>query len=325
MTEKLYPLRFKPVYKDYLWGGDRIPQLFGRDEPEGVYAESWEISDHPDGMSVVANGPLAGSTLSEILKERANEILGSKVAGNKFPLLIKLIDAAKPLSVQVHPNNSNAEKVSGEPKTEMWYFLGDDPDAQVYCGLKPGTDRAAFQQAIEKNEFEDILRAVPAEKGGAVFVPGGRIHAIDAGCLILEIQQNSNTTYRVYDWGRVGSDGKPRELHIAKAMQVIDFEDEEDPVSRPKDIAEGSVRGVEIEKSEFFKVDRFELDEEMQVDLDGSSFQALFVAEGDLVLETESGSEELPKGSSCLIPAALPGYRAIPKADSALFLRISLP
>ena len=237
-----YPLTFKPVYKDYPWGNTRLPALLGREAPEGIYAESWEVSTHPDGESVVANGPLAGRKLSEILEERASCILGSAVTGNDFPLLIKLIDAAKPLSVQVHPNNGNAASVQGEPKTEMWYFLNDEP-AQIYCGLNPGTTREDFVAAIESGSFREILRAVPAQKGGAAFVPGGRVHAIDAGCLILEIQQNSNTTYRVYDWGRMGIDGKPRELHVEKALAVIDFADEADPACKPEPTGPG-VRNI---------------------------------------------------------------------------------
>ncbi|HKL22521.1 MAG TPA: type I phosphomannose isomerase catalytic subunit, partial [Tichowtungia sp.] len=149
----LYPLRFHPVYKEYIWGGGRIPKRFNRELPDGIYAESWEISTHPDGPSMIANGPLAGRMLSDLLPERKTELFGTHVPGDDFPLLIKLIDAREKLSVQVHPNDSNAAAVNGDPKTEMWYFLEGDPGAQIYCGLKPGIGPDEFQQAVESKTF----------------------------------------------------------------------------------------------------------------------------------------------------------------------------
>ena len=301
----LYPLTFEPVYKDYPWGNTRMPALFGREAPEGIYAESWEISTHPDGESVVANGAYAGQTLSSVLIDAGEQVLGSAVEGDDFPLLIKLIDAAKPLSVQVHPNNGNAEAVQGEPKTEMWYFLNEEP-ARIFCGLQPGTSRDDFKAAIENESFEQIVRAVPATKGGAAYVPGGRVHAIDAGCLILEIQQNSNTTYRVYDWGRVGNDGKPRELHIEKAFQVIDFDDAADPACAPVETAPAT---REVCRSEFFVLEELALDGAMQLASDGTTFHALFSAEGAFDIAYGDGlSEHIPTGTSVLIPAAMGEY-----------------
>ncbi|VGO23543.1 type I phosphomannose isomerase catalytic subunit [Pontiella sulfatireligans] len=317
----LYPLMFKPVYKDYPWGNTRLPSLFDREAPEGVYAESWEISTHPDGESVVANGELAGKTLSEVIKQSAAEILGSNVEGNDFPLLIKLIDAAKPLSVQVHPNNGNAEGVQGEPKTEMWYFLNDEP-SQIYCGLKPGTTRDDFIRAMENESFEEILRAVPAEKGGAAFVPGGRVHAIDTGCLILEIQQNSNTTYRVYDWGRVGNDGKPREMHLDKALQVIDFDDADDPVCKPVQVS-SHVRNICT--SDFFVVDEITVEDGAEQNTEGQSFHALFSAEGGFELTYGDGQvESVAKGESVLIPAEIGAYQ-LTSVQKITILKTSMP
>ncbi|MDZ8117090.1 type I phosphomannose isomerase catalytic subunit [Pontiella agarivorans] len=316
-----YPLKFKPVYKDYPWGNRRLPALFDRDEPDGIYAESWEISTHRDGESVVVNGELAGKTLSEVLAVSGKDILGDGVEGDDFPLLIKLIDAAKPLSVQVHPNNGNAEAVQGEPKTEMWYFLNEKP-SQIFCGLKPGTTREDFVQAIEKESFDEILRVVPAEKGGAAFVPGGRVHAIDAGCLILEIQQNSNTTYRVYDWGRVGNDGNPRELHIEKALQVIDFDDAASPVCEPKVTAAG-VR--KICASDFFQLDELSVAEEMEQIADGLSFHALFSADGGFDIHYGDGQvEPVSKGESVLVPAAMGPY-ILKAREKIVVLKTTVP
>lgn len=301
----LYPLKFEPVYKDYPWGNTRLPAMFEREAPEGIYAESWEVSTHADGESIVVNGELAGKTLSEVLSLHGHAILGTAVEGSGFPLLIKLIDAAQPLSVQVHPNNGNTAEVKGEPKTEMWYFLNEEP-SQVYCGLKPGTTRKDFIRAMERESFEEILRVVPAEKGGAVFVPGGRVHAIDAGCLILEIQQNSNTTYRVYDWGRVGADGKPREMHEEKALQVIDFEDSSDPACSPVETAPG-IRN--ICSSDFFVLDEVMVDGSVEQEANGSSFHALFSAEGTFEIVYGDGRvEEVEEGESVLITAELGAY-----------------
>ncbi|HEY5621401.1 MAG TPA: type I phosphomannose isomerase catalytic subunit [Pontiella sp.] len=320
MTD-LYPLKFEPVYKDYPWGNTRLPALFGRKAPEGIYAESWEVSTHPDGESVIVNGALAGKTLSSVITENGQAVLGTAVEGNDFPLLIKLIDAAQPLSVQVHPNNGNAEAVQGDPKTEMWYFLNEEP-SDIYCGLNPGITREDFISAIEQESFEKILRVVRAEKGGAVYVPGGRVHAIGAGSLILEVQQNSNTTYRVYDWGRVGHDGQARELHIDKALQVIDFQDEADPRCVPVE----SEPGVQtICRSDFFLMDRLNGVTSAAGGADGSCFQVLFSADGDFIVEYAEDQQVLVNQGSCvLLPAALGNYTLqTPKPIS--ILRIALP
>lgn len=314
---KLYPLRFRPVYKDYIWGGNRIPELFHRNEPSGIYAESWEISTHPDGMTAIANGPLAGKTLRDLLPEHKTALLGKNVRGDDFPLLIKLIDARDTLSVQVHPNDANAAAVQGEPKTEMWYFLEGDGSAQVYCGLKPGVGKSGFLEALENKTFSDILRSVPARKGQAVFVPGGCVHAIGAGCLILEIQQNSNTTYRIYDWDRVDANGRSRELHIDRAMQVIDWENSGDPSCE----AVGTV----IQNCAYFRLERFALKEKRRFMMSGDSFNALFIAEGSGSVLWGDGEENLLPGQSWLIPAALGSYTVVPDRAPMTLLSVTVP
>jgi len=313
----LYPFRFNPVYKDYLWGGSRIPKVFNRDMPDGIYAESWEISTHPDGSTTIANGPLAGQTLSDLLPEHKTELLGTHVKGDDFPLLIKLIDARDKLSVQVHPNDGNAAAVDGDPKTEMWYFLEGDAGAQIYCGLKPGIGKEEFQQAMETKTCGDILQSIPAVNGEAVFVPGGRVHAIGTGCLILEIQQNSNTTYRLYDWDRTDAEGNSRDLHIDKALQVIDWENNGDPHCE--------VNGTTIESCEYFQLDRYELTEETAFPNLGKSFQALFVAEGEGVIRWTNGEEKLSIGQSWLVPAGLGDFELIPEGGALIVLRTTIP
>jgi mannose-6-phosphate isomerase len=322
--KKLYPLRFEPVYKDYIWGGSRIPQLYSRNVPDGVYAESWEISTHPDGTTAIANGPLAGKTLRDLLPEHKTALLGSNVNGDDFPLLIKLIDARDVLSVQVHPNDGNAAAVAGQAKTEMWYFLEGDGSAQIYCGLKPGIGKDEFLQAMENKTFVDILQSIPARKGEAVFVPGGRVHAIGTGCLILEIQQNSNTTYRIYDWDRVDANGKGRELHIDKALQVIDWENNGDPRCK--------VGGTTIQNCEYFRLDRFELSAEQNFpmapsapQMGGTSFHALFIAEGSGVIMWDGGEEKLAPGQSWLVPASQGEYTLCPDSAKLMVLCTTIP
>jgi mannose-6-phosphate isomerase len=322
MKNSLYPLLFKPVYKDYPWGGTRIPETFHRDLPPGIYAESWEISDREDGMSLVTNGPLTGKAIREILQADAEAILGSNVAGTKFPLLIKLIDAKQKLSVQVHPNDETAAKFGGEAKTEMWYLLGDN-NTRIFCGLNDGVTKESFLQAVADGTSGDTMRPVPVKKDDAVFVRGGRVHAIDAGCLILEIQQNSNTTYRIYDWGRMGNDGKPRPLHIEQALDVINWDDHENPLVEPELLVDtDTFQRWEILQCEYFRVEKLTFHEPQHEAPDGTTFHALFVAEGKTTLSWGDETLEAPAGTSILIPAALPAYTL---AGEATVLRTTIP
>jgi len=192
----------------------------------------------------------------------------------------------------------------------------------IYCGLNPDIGKTELLEALENKTVADILRKVPAVPGEAVFVPGGRVHAIGAGCLILEIQQNSNTTYRLYDWDRTGTDGKPRELHIEKALQVIDWENEGDPHCTPRPFIENGIEGLEIKRSDYFKLDRFKISAPAAFELDGSTFHALFIADGEGALSWVDGSEPLTKGQSWLVPAGLSTYRM---EGNATLLRVTLP
>lgn len=323
MTSTLYPLLFTPVYKDYIWGGRRIPQRFNREQQADVCAESWEISDRPEGMSVVSNGPMKGSSLHQLVETMGKELLGSRVCYDVFPLLIKIIDAKQRLSVQVHPDNNTAAICGGEPKTEMWYVLDTDPDARIFVGLKPGTSPDLFEKALEQQKLEDVLTSVPAQPGMAIYVPGGRVHAIGEGCLLLEIQQNSNTTYRVYDWGRLGKDGKPRDLHIAQAMKVISWKDETNAVVGPEELeSHGRNSRWKIIDCPYFTVTRLELTESEPMENDGSGFRALFVAAGQVDIKAGKTTEQMTAGTSCLIPAALNRYTLYPVNGKAQIICI---
>ena len=224
-------LHFAPLYQTRVWGGRRLETCLGRSLPDDQpYGESWELVDREKEQSVVATGPLAGRTLHELWLEHRNEIFGAAYASHpahRFPLLIKVLDCVDDLSIQVHPPADVAPALNGEPKTEMWYVTQADPGSRLYAGLKRGASRALFEQALADGTVAECVHAMEPGEGDSLFVPSGRLHALGGGLLIYEIQQNSDTTYRVFDWNRVGLDGKPRELHVQESLQCIDFTDVE--------------------------------------------------------------------------------------------------
>ena len=225
----MHHILFKPLYQERVWGGRAFDDHLGRKLPENSrIGESWEIVDRAEANSVVAAGPFAGQSLRELLEAHTESIMGPAwEASRPFPILVKWLDCQERLSLQVHPPASKAEALGGEPKTENWYIAATRGDAAVLAGLKAGVSREAFEEALREERLEELVCRLPCRRGDSLFVPSGRLHAIDAGNLILEIQQNSDTTYRVYDWGREDLDGKPRQLHIEESLESIDFEDVE--------------------------------------------------------------------------------------------------
>ena len=320
-TTHLYPYLLQPAYKDYIWGGTRIPERFNRDNTPTPCAESWEVSDRPEGESTIKNGPYAGMSLSTLVTTLGPALLGPTHQDGPLPLLIKLIDAREHLSVQVHPNDATAPLFDAEAKTEMWVVLAAAPDAKIFAGLKPGTTHEQFQTALANNSCEELLQSVPAIPGQAIFVPGGKVHAIGAGCLLLEVQQNSNTTYRVYDWGRVGTDGQPRETHQAQALGVIDWSNvtpEVVPPATPVDLPHGTI--CDILRSPLFTVRRLDLTGPETIDLTGDSFTAIFSESGRATITAGEGSIILPEGATCLLPAAIDQVTITPESDTRLIL-----
>lgn len=229
------PLVFRPLYQERVWGGRRLESVFGRQLPPGrPIGESWELVDRPEAQSVVDGGPLAGATLHDLWTRHRDAVFGPHAPdAARFPLLAKILDARETLSVQVHPPARVAERLGAEPKTEMWYVLEAEEDAAVYAGFRAGVTRGAFERALGDGSVEGLLHRIPVAAGDAITIPSGRCHAIGAGCLIAEIQQNSDSTYRVYDWNRVGLDGRPRELHLCESMESIDFNDSEPALTPP--------------------------------------------------------------------------------------------
>jgi mannose-6-phosphate isomerase len=229
------PIAFIPIYQERVWGGREFSSRLGRTLPGSQpIGEAWEVVDREEAQSVVADGPLRGKTLHELWTSHRTEVFGSRhaQAGPRFPLLCKLLDARDRLSVQVHPPSNIAPQLGGEPKTEVWYFLACDPGSRIYAGLTAGTTRASFEERLARGTVEDCLHVLPTHEGDSIFIPSGRLHAIGEGNLIVEIQQNSDTTYRVFDWNRVGLDGKPRTLHVQESLQSIDFTDFEPQVQQ---------------------------------------------------------------------------------------------
>jgi mannose-6-phosphate isomerase len=246
-------LRFEPVYQERVWGGRALETALGRTLPAGApIGESWEIVDRTEAQSVVASGAGQGQTLRSVLAKHGAEIMGPAwPAGKPFPILVKWLDCRERLSLQVHPPASVAGELGGEPKTENWYIADTAPDAELIVGLKRGVTREQFERAIADQTLEQCVHHFPVAIGDSILVHSGQVHAIDAGNLILEIQQNSDTTYRVYDWGRVGLDGRPRQLHVAQSLRSIDWNDFEPAPVRGAptsgtiaDCAEFSIRRV---------------------------------------------------------------------------------
>jgi mannose-6-phosphate isomerase len=223
------PICFTPHYHTRVWGGRRLETSLGRVLPDAQpYGESWELSDRADCQSVVAGGPLAGVRLNELWQKHRRDIFGAgleKHPAPRFPLLIKVLDCSDDLSIQVHPPAEIAPELNGEPKSEMWHFVEAQPGAKLYAGLRRGVTRAQFERALADGTVADCVHAIEAQRGDSLMVHSGRLHALGAGLLVFEIQQNSDTTYRVFDWNRVGLDGKPRQLHVEESLRCIDFDD----------------------------------------------------------------------------------------------------
>ena len=328
MNDKVYPLTFKPVYKSALWGGTTIAERFRRADAPACCSESWEVSAHPDGMGVVEQGAWAGKTLAEVVAAEGTRILGTLCEGRRFPLLIKLIDARERLSVQVHPDDETAEKFGGEAKTEMWYILEAKPKAEICAGLLPIVKGPRqFHDAVVAKTVGRLLRMIPSVKGKSLFVPGGLVHAVCEGNLIFEVQQSSNTTYRVYDWGHLDTDGRMRETHVQKAMEVINWRAPEMDLLTPVPMTaagEGN-RRYRMLRSDYFTLDALNLSQPEKVELDGSTFHALFVEEGTATLQWQNGEIMLPLGKSCLIPAGMGSYTLAPSGEKgARVLTVSI-
>jgi len=308
-----HPLVFEPLFMERVWGGRRLETMLGKHLPPSVrIGEAWELVDREEAQSVVHEGPLRGFTLHELWVERRAEIFGTALPDTeRFPLLLKILDAQERLSVQVHPPAEVASRLHGEPKTEMWYLLDASLDSDLYAGLKRGVDRVSFEHALHEGQVAAQIHSFPIKAGDAMFIPSGRVHAIGAGNLIVEVQQNSDTTYRVFDWNRLGLDGKPRELHIAESMASINFDDVEPAIVEPQG-------DVLVDCAEFC-VERWALDGPRVSN--GSSFAIFAVVDG----RVECAGRTFERGAFFLLPATATDRELRPLSPDARVLRATIP
>jgi mannose-6-phosphate isomerase len=314
----LPPLRFKPILREYLWGNRRLGTELGKPIGDGShYAESWEVVDHGVDQSIVLGGPLDGKTLHELVMQHGKSLFGQHHPRQQFPLLFKYLDCQKTLSVQVHPNDEQGATLNPPDlgKTEAWVVLAADPGSKIYAGLKRGVDPQTLERALACGNCEECLHAFEPRVGDCVFIEAGTVHALGAGLLIAEIQQASDTTFRLFDWNRLDRDGRPRPLHIREALEVINFaRGPVDPVVPMTSEGSNVERLVRCDK---FVLDRLRLDAPHTLPAD-DRFHILTVIEGNVSCNFEGGSGELRRGDTILVPASMRDAKISPKGRAAI-------
>lgn len=307
------PMKMAPVYQEYLWGGRRLKHEFGKTGAPDVTAESWELASRPDGESRVSEGIYAGKTVSELGRLDHDGFWGSECRTKTFPLLVKLIDADKALSIQVHPSDETARAERGEQgKAEMWYIVDCRPQAYIYYGFSQNVTKGEFLERAQDGSICRVLNRVPVCKGDVFYILPGTIHAIGAGIVIAEIQQNSNTTFRIYDYRRLGTDGAPRPLHLERAAEVVDYT----PVIPQECKANSGVSFPEFSMAEmfscrYFQACRIDVRKSAALLCDGRSFQHVLCVEGEGYIRAGSGIYPFGRGDSFFMPAALGKYEIV--------------
>ena len=324
MKTALYPVVFTPIYKEMIWGGARLAGLFNRSLPGGKIGESWDISCRPGEMGVVANGAYAGETFEAyIAKDRAG-VLGTRLANlERFPLLVKIIDANDALSIQVHPDDALAKAAGSADsgKSEMWYVLNPPDDGRLIIGLKPGVTQQKLAEAYENGTVEDCLNYMTVKTGDMINIPAGLVHAPTPGIVVAEVQQNSDITYRLYDYNRMGLDGKPRDLHVKEALAVSDF-DERIPkqavTGLPVQVGKNTLTYVICNPN--FSIIKYELTALLTEVSNPAAFSIFTCVEGGAVIKTDTAAIEIPKGGSVFIPAGMGAYTIAPVNDEKAIL-----
>lgn len=320
-----YPLRLEPAFRDYQWGGRKLATRLGKRLPaDGIWAESWEVVDHPEHESVIANGELAGKTLGAVMRSQTDWLVGETPTINgRFPLLLKYLDCMRVLSVQVHPDDNYARLLQPPDlgKTEAWYIVDSEPGAVLYSGLKPGVDAQSLRAAIAAGKTVECLHQIKPREGDCIFIPAGTVHALGAGLIVAEIQQASNTTFRLYDWDRVDKDGKSRPLHIDRSLETIDFaagpRERQEPIATDQP---GRVRLVDCDKFCFARISDVA---QSSIGGDGQ-FHILTVPRGQVVVRCNGGWESLRTGESLLLPASL-GECQLELEPDTILLEATMP
>lgn len=300
-----YPMMFEPILKDRIWGGEKLHTVLGKQQISDSIGESWEISNVPENVSLVSNGGYKGQSLEELIKTYPEDILGSYIVstfGYQFPLLFKFLDAKEDLSIQLHPNDKLArERHNSLGKTEMWYVMQADPGARVVVDFKEGVTQEDYLQHLHTKTLPAILNEIPVKKGDAFFIQTGTVHAIGGGVLLAEIQQTSDITYRVYDWDRVDSEGKTRELHVDLALEAINYEKKQVVLSYTKDINQANP----VVSCPFFTVNLIPLEERYEIEKPLDRFYLYVCTEGACELQINTLTCGIKKGQTVLIPASV--------------------
>ena len=307
------PLVFEPIFMERVWGGRRLESLYGKRLPSAaLIGESWEIVDRPEAQSVVHEGPLRGKTLHELWGKHREEIFGRVLDAPRFPILCKLLDAQENLSLQVHPPRAIAKKLGGEAKSELWYIANAAAKARLYAGVKKGTTRDSFLKSLGQGKVEKHLHALEIKAGDAIFLPSGRMHALGAGSVLVEIQENSDTTYRIYDWDRTKKGRAARQMHVEEAMQCIDFNDVEPGLLKSK--------GEPLVRHESFEIDKWDLIQDREI-AESGRFAIVVCLAGRI----ECGGREFKPADFFLVPAQQPNRFVRPIEAETSLLKVTLP
>ncbi len=306
-------LTFNPLFQERIWGGSKLAELFGKKIPPNKrIGESWEIVDRPEAQSIVRDGPLSGRSLHDLWVNFREELFGKLPDVPRFPLLIKLLDAQEKLSLQVHPPQEIAESLGGEAKSEFWYVMAAEPNAEIFVGLRKSMTRDQFEDAVHSGTVADCIHAIRMKNGAAMFLPSGRFHAIGAGNLLVEVQQNSDTTYRVFDWNRVDDQGKPRQLHVDQALQCIDFNDVAPKLITPK--------GELLARHQLFEVQKWNPKSAHDIAPIGQ-FAIVLCLSGAM----QCAGVDFTPGESFLVPASLQDRSIHPRGEGTSLLRVTIP
>ncbi len=319
--KNLYPMKLRPVPKSAIWGGDKLSKEYGITSDGTNVAEAWLLTVRENEMSVIENGEFSGKTLGEVLESEGSSLIGNNFALDRFPLLIKFIDAKDDLSIQVHPDDDYALPNENEfGKTEIWHIVEAEPHAKIVYGLKKGLTKEDFERAVKANDYESVLNYVEVKQGDTYYIPSGLIHAICKGILIAEIQQNSDVTYRVYDYGRVGNDGKPRELHTKKALDSVICHTEEQIENFRYSLGRAD-NGTVLARSKYFTVEKHEISYgEIEREVRDTSFASVICASGCGKIVSNGCEYQIKKGESYFLPAGLGKYALSTEQDLSLII-----